>query len=384
MSSNNESSQPVLSLGFQQPHGDRTGVLQLSIPDLDWYNKLIITSLENKQKRPLTLLSTGLNKEGELDIAASLCSGLLELIDYDTQELVIFPRGSEEHVVGSLLVKPSDTSPSGRHYHTSTPMTYNSTAPVWKDTVEPGRTYILRFASSVVKGEETDKVWCRFRDAPTSATKKLPVRLERDTSSLRFTVRAEPPPPRFSAVFSVAPTSVCHLSPSGDYYPSAPFKFVAKITSDADQPVTVCTERNPFGRTLPIGNGLSCLDEVLHCVNVATGEEVEFPASSMCFDSDPWGTFPEDRDFVEVRPGEAWRWEYELDDQHDFEAGHKYEVQLSDWAKDGFSMWMFGRREDLLRGTLEEKMEKWKYASLHGRILMVQVNEPVTFDVVVD
>lgn len=383
MPSNNESSQPVLSLGFQQPYGDRDGVLQLNMPDLDGYNKLVITSLENKQKRPLILLSTGLNKEGKLDIVASICSGLLELIEYDTQKLVIFPRVSEEPVVGNLLVKPSDTSPSGRHYHTSTPMTYNSTAPVWKDTVEPGKTYVLRFASSTGKDEDTDKVWCRFRDAPASATKKLPVRLERDTSSLRFTVRADAPPPRFSAIFSVAPTSVCHLSPSGDYYPSAPFKFVAEITSDADQPVTVCTERNPFGRTLPIGNGLSCLDEVLYCVDVATGEEVEFPARFQCFDSDPWGSFPEDGDFVEVMPGEAWRWEYELDDQHDFEGGHRYEVQLSKRAKNGFDMWMFGKKEDLLRGTLKEKMERWKYAEAHGIISVVQANEPVAFDVVV-
>ncbi|KAB2571201.1 hypothetical protein DBV05_g10138 [Lasiodiplodia theobromae] len=382
MSSNNESLHPVLSLGFQQPHGNLGGTLQLNLPDLDGYIKLHITSLENKQKLPVTLLSPGLNKEGKLDIAASLCAGLMELIEQDTQKVVIFPRGAEEPVVGNLPVNPSCTSPHGRHYQTNTPITYNSTAPIWKDTVQPGKTYILRFTPPATNYNDTDKIWCRFQDAP--ANQKLPVRLERSTSSLRFTVLADPPPPRFSAIFRVIPTSVCHLSPSGGYHPSVPFKFVAEITSDADEPVTVCTQRNPFGRTLPIGNGLSCLDEVLYCVDVATGEEVEFPASFQCFDSDPWGAFPADTDFVEVRPGEAWRWEYQIDDQHEFEGGHRYEVQLSNWAKKGFGMWMFGRREDLLRGTLEEKMERWKYASAHGRISVLQVNDPVTFDVVVD
>ncbi|KAF9629004.1 hypothetical protein BFW01_g10207 [Lasiodiplodia theobromae] len=381
MSSNNESSQPILSLRFEQPYGDRDGVLQLNLPDLDGYNDLIITSLENKQKRPVTLLSPGLNKEGKLDIVASLCSGLLELIEHDTKKLIIFPRGPEEPVVGNLLVKPSDASPRSRHY---TGMTYNSTAAIWKGTVQAGKSYVLRFASPEANNDDTDKVWCRFRDAPASATKRLPVRLERATSSLRFTVRADLPPPRFSAVFSVAPTPVCHISPSGDNYPSAPFKFVAEITSDADQPVTVCTERNPFGRTLPFGNRLSCLDQVLHCIDVATDEEMEFPACFQCFDSDPWGSFPEDGDFVEVRPGGVWRWEYELDDQHDFESGHRYEVQLSNRAKNGFDMWMFGKKEDLLRGTLKEKMERWKYTKAHGTISAVQANEPVTFDVVVD
>ncbi|OJD34108.1 uncharacterized protein BKCO1_2500092 [Diplodia corticola] len=378
---------PTLTLSLRQGVSAGADILQLHQPSLSALNNLEITTFSST--RPILLSCRGLTstERRRLDVLAALRAGLLELSEESTNTVVDFPR-DEPVPAGQHLVPPK---PSPRSAQAAAGLVLDSTAPVWREKLRAGAAYVLRFAADA----DDDKAWCEYvvndddddDDANDEAAGRvLPVALDRD-SAVRFAVYDDPTPPVFECIFGVEP-GVAHLS--GE----PPFKFVAELTYKAPPaagaeapPVTFCTERTPFGAMLPVGGGLSSVEQLVYCVDEETGEEPEWPWAFQCFDSDPWGEFPDDDQFVEIAPGATWRFEYTLGGPNEgletLEKGSRYRVELSKGAKSGFRRWMFGKREELLKGTVEEKVQRWKPGP-RGRpsIPVEQVNEPVLFDVV--
>ncbi|KAH7050080.1 hypothetical protein B0J12DRAFT_600107 [Macrophomina phaseolina] len=360
MASDHDAPDPVLSLGLRQGNTVGHDTLQLNRQSFAGLNNLEITTFD--PEHAVTLACSGLDeKTSRINLIPALQAGLLQLVEHATQEIVKIP--SSPGPVGRIEIAPK---PSPTYRQSRVGLGIDSTDKFWKDHLQPGRTYLLRFSP------DGGEAWC---SRGSGGAKRLPVRREHDT--VRFTVYADPSPPLFSAVFDVQP-GTAHRS--GD----PPFKFVVDIASKADGPVTVCTEGTPFGREL------NCVDQLVLCVDAETGEEVEFPAQFGCFDGDPRPEFPGDDEFVEVRPGEPWRFEYVLEREsgskpgglESFESGRRYKIELSKSAQQGFGTWMLGRKEELLSGTVQERKRRWAPSPRgRGRVAVVQENGPVSFDV---
>ncbi|KAK0637945.1 hypothetical protein DIS24_g10309 [Lasiodiplodia hormozganensis] len=354
---------------------------QLGYPNFEGYCAIVLEAT-----RPVVLFCRGLSEEGHLDVADALSSGLLELVDHAAQTVVTFPH-VEQPTVGQRDIVPNP-------YRDETlKLDLDSSAQIWKDTLEAGKTYVLRLGPAAF---DENVLWCRYRDADNAADEAVqnpPLRLQRN-KTVSFTVYHDPDPPTFTGVFSVEP-AVCHVPPSDpnnhihnmDPLPNA-FKFVVDITSNAPAPITVCIQQSVFGSTLPFG-GLSSLDEFADCVDAESGEKAHFPFGCMCFDSNPWPEWPDDEDLVEIPPAGSAAVRFvqefgEYDQTHSFKPGRRYRAQMSRGAKGGFYQWMFGTKEQILRGTVEERKARWDEAHPRGRreIEVQQVNEPVEFDAV--
>lgn len=354
---------------------------QLGYPNFKYRNAIAVTTLETS--RPIVLFCRGLSERGNLDFADALGTGLLELVDQAAQTVVSFPR-VEQQPVGQKEI------PAQHYYDKTLELDLDSSDQIWRDTLQVGKTYVLRLGPAAF--DET-VLWCRYRDtddAADSAMQNPPLQLERN-KTVNFTVYDDPDPPTFTAVFSVEP-AVCHIPPSDsnsqkinmDPLPNA-FKFVVDITSNAPAPITVCIQQSVFGSTLPFG-GLSSLSDFADCVDAESGVEAHFPFSFQCFDSNPWPEWPEDDDFADIPPAgsAAVRFVQEFgehDQKHAFKPGRRYRAQMSEVAQSGFYKWMFGTKEQILRGTVEERKARWDETHPRGRrdIEVQQVNQPVEF-----
>ncbi|KAK7702521.1 hypothetical protein SLS57_011309 [Botryosphaeria dothidea] len=281
-------SEPVLTIGLRQGNSFGNDMLQLHRPSFAGLNNVEITTFE--AQRTVPLVCSGLDEKARrLDLIAALRAGLLELIEQDSQQIVRVAHAPQPVYRIEIPPKPS---PAWRQSRVG--LGIDSTAPFWKDTLQPGKAYALRFSA------DGGEAWCFHTDS--TGSENLPVRREPDT--VTFTVHDDPAPPTFSAALSVEPGTA---SRSG----IPPFRFVVYIASEADEPVTVCTVHTPFG------GELNCVDQLVRCVDIETGEEVEFPAQFGCFTEDPSPEFPEDSRFVEVWPGKQWHFEHTLDELSD-------------------------------------------------------------------
>ncbi|OJD32185.1 uncharacterized protein BKCO1_4000089 [Diplodia corticola] len=363
-------SHPLLSLTLLQGNTWGHDMMQLNRPTMQGLNLFKVTTFDTE--RTLTLACTALDaKTRRVDLVAALCAGLFQLVDEDTQQLVAFPP--ETAPVGSIAILPKEKPGD---YQLRVGLGIDTTAQIWKDLLEPSKTYAVRFSPS---GGEA---WCSHDDEEN----RLPVRREPDV--LRFTVYNDPAPPTLSAVFGVEP-AVCHRSGS------PPFKFVVDISLPDDSDGTSSRSDTPL--TIKIAgtwfdvSQLNCIDQLVHCVDADTGEKPDFDARFHCgLDASPPG-FPADDMFVELWPGgQPWRFEYTLRDSStpgppggldDLVVGHQYSVKLSDQAV-GFG-WRWGKKEELLKGTEQEKAKRWAPGPRGNGIARIkQVNGPVTFDVV--
>lgn len=362
MTLNDGTAEPVLTIGLRQGNSFGNDMLQLHRPSFAGLNNVEITTFE--AQRTVPLVCSGLDEKARrLDLIAALRAGLLELIEQDSQQIVRVAHAPQPVYRIEIPPKPS---PAWRQSRVG--LGIDSTAPFWKDTLQPGKAYALRFSA------DGGEAWCFHTDS--TGSENLPVRREPDT--VTFTVHDDPAPPTFSAALSVEPGTA---SRSG----IPPFRFVVYIASEADEPVTVCTVHTPFG------GELNCVDQLVRCVDIETGEEVEFPAQFGCFTEDPSPEFPEDSRFVEVWPGKQWHFEHTLDELSDrtlgglecLESGRRYGVELSKSARSGFGIWMIGRKDELLRGTVQENKGRWQAGpSGWGSITVRQKNDRVAFDVV--
>jgi hypothetical protein len=182
------------------------------------------------------------------------------------------------------------------------------------------------------------------------------------------TLRLEPP--------------VCHLSGN------PPFKIVIEFTTNSEEVVTVDKSRTPLSTFQYHFHGPG---ELIHCTDCDSGERVEWPYAVGCFGSDPHPDFPDDSDFVEIRADKPWRFEYVLEEESPInvggleylEAGKTYRATFPKNFIKGFSNWRYGRKEELLEGTLEEKKQRWNNESSGRKLAKLKfVGGPVEFNVV--
>jgi hypothetical protein len=170
---------------------------------------------------------------------------------------------------------------------------------------------------------------------------------------------------------------------------SIPFTFVIEFSTNSKEPITIDKSRSPLSVFV---NDLNTIEQLIECRDVDTEEEVNWTAFLGCYDSDPHSSFPADDVFVEVSLGKPWRFECtseNMECEYDtvrslfgLESGQKYSTRIADSALSAFSRWQYGRKEDLLSGSEEDKKQRWKIdRGKRGILVVEQIGEPVEFKV---
>jgi hypothetical protein len=369
---------PVLSLSLLQGSSSRNDAFQLNWKSFSGYNSLKVTTYETE--REVTLVCSGLDDgdDRKLDFLGALQSGLLEVFEAGKDEALLFPSTGPCQL-GHMNVPPR-RSPQSPQINAD--IQTDSRDQTWKEVLQPGKTYELRLSES--KGE----AWAYYTDAGHSEaipqSSKLTV--TRDTSAtIHFTVYSSPAPPTRSAKLLMPDT--CHASGT------PPFTLSIEFSTDSTQTLTLDKSRTPL---TSFEFGFNSVDQLLDCKDAETGEEVDWPAAFGCFDGDPRPEFPDDDDFVEVGPDRVWRFEYtirrdgDVDEKgatsmgglEELEVGRSYKAQIAEGIG-GFSRWMYGKKENLLKGDMEEKKKRWEIDDTEtGYLEAVVRGEPVLFKVV--
>jgi len=379
-----EDGAPALSLRLQKGHESFAGDMHLYRRRK--YSGVYLWILTFNTERETTLVCNGLyGKKGRgpesfraLDLLGALQSGLLELTEVGKEDVISF-QSAETLPLERIHISPT---PAPDDWPMCITVNYDSTKEVWKSVLQHGKTYEIRFSKN---GGE---VWAYYTDdePSDSAFETIPaaqrLRVDRDTTqTLRLTVNAEPDYPNLFAKLHLP--EECHRSGT------PPFTLTIEISTDSEEVLTVNKSRTPFSCEQWLD--LNGLDQLIKCVDVNTGEEPDFPNQFCCFDSDPHGEFPKDDDFVELGPGQVWRFRYTIENCDApgsvgglewLEVGHTYTAEIAEDIA-GFGRWTYGKKEDLLKGDIGEKKSRWKAVEAKSPPLMFRLQEePVVFRVV--
>ncbi|KAH8722444.1 hypothetical protein GQ44DRAFT_729551 [Phaeosphaeriaceae sp. PMI808] len=343
MTSKRADNAPKISLSPHQG-SEESGGFQLNRQCYSTDNFIEITTFETE--RAVTLVCRGLNygsKIVHLDIMEALQSGFLELVETGTNRVIDF--GSDgPHEPGRINIKPIPL-PKARQARTH--LETRSTDKAWKTVLQPGKSYEMRLS------EYGGDIWAYYteNEHPESAAQKLTV--GRDTSgTIKFDVYDYPPPPKLFAKLIML--NECYASNT------LLFRLTIEFSTDSRQPITFDTSYSPLSSS---HIGFHSLEELIECRDIETGEDVDWPTTRGCFDSDPHSKFPNDDDFIEVRPDRVWRYEYiDLNNSENsniggvdsLETGRTYESQVATCHHTCYR-WMFGRKDGLLKGSHKEK-----------------------------
>ncbi|KAI4616172.1 uncharacterized protein J4E87_008907 [Alternaria ethzedia] len=347
-----------LSLRFEAEELDTNDKFQLNRKQRRDLGHLIITTSETE--RPITLFCNGLTVvgRGRNTVLQALRSGLFELVQ----------SGKED---AGVIVLPSFTSPKKGQYNilsTSFPqyrevsisVLTETTHVLWREVLQPGRTYGLRLA------EKAGEVFACYTDGleggaeVSPSAQKLPVHRE-GGGTYYFTVHDDPAPPKLFARLEM-PSKAYLNGPD-------PFTLIIEYTTDSDEPFVFDKSRSPLSvTTLCTGANLHCIDQLIDCRDNDTGEKVEWGAVFVCYDYDPHPVFPDDGDYVEISANRPWRFECTLEElgnekeyvrsMEGLKADRTYKAQVG--GPSGFRRWQYGKKGDLLAGTREEKMKRWE------------------------
>jgi hypothetical protein len=380
-SSERADDRPVLSLSIYQSE-DRDKEFQLNRQSFTGFTLIEVTTFETERTVTFVCSSLVVRKYRHINLLEALKSGLFELVEAGKEDVIKIPS-TEPCPIGRMEVPPK---PSPQHGQISAGMQTDSRDEVWKEILQAGKTYELRLSKS---GGEA---WAYYTDDEHSETsleaipeaQKLPV--ARDTSNtVRFTVYDYPAAPNLFAKLILS--EECHVSGT------PPFTLVIELSTDSDKTITIDKSHTPL---TSFGLDLHSVEELIECKDTETGDEVDWPASFGCFDEDPRPKFPDDDDFVEVGPNQVWRFEHTINNAdngdgtvsglgglEELVAGRTYKAQVATKYITGFSRWMFGKKEDLLKGDLEEKQQRWIKDDTKTGYLEVDVRgEPVVFKAV--
>ncbi|KAI4909260.1 hypothetical protein J4E90_007957 [Alternaria incomplexa] len=347
-----------LSLRFEAEEQDAEDKFQLNRKQRRSLCHLIVTTPESE--RPITLFCNGLTVvgRGRNAVLQALRSGLFELVQ----------SGKED---AGVIMLPSFTSLRKGQYNilptafpqyreVSIDVSTETTHVAWKEALQPGRTYGLRLAENAgeVFACYTDELDNPPDEIPPK--KKLPVHRERG-GTYYFTVLDDPAPPKLFARLEMPRKA--HLNGP------TPFTLVIEYTTDSVEPLVFDKSRSPLSvTTLCTGANLHCIDQLIDCQDNVTGEKVEWGAVFVCYDYDPHPVFPDDGDFVEISTNRPWRFECTLEEMGNekeyirsmegLKADRTYKARVG--GPSGFRRWQYGKKEDLLAGTLKDKMKRWE------------------------
>ena len=370
-----------ISLRFEAEELEPDNKFQLNRKQRRDLGHLIITTSETE--RPITLFCNGLTVvgRGRNTVLQALRSGLFELVQ----------SGKED---AGVIVLPSFTSPKKGQYNilsTSFPqyrevsisVLTETTHVVWKGVLQPGCKYGLRLS------EKPGEVFACYTDeldnprVEIPPARKLPVHRE-GGGTYYFTVHDDPTPPKLFARLKLPRKA--HLNGP------TPFTLVIEYTTDSNEPFVFDKSRSPLSVTnFCSGFDLHCIDQLIFCQDHATGKKVEWGAVFVCWDGDPHPKFPEDDGFVEISAEKPWRFECTLEklgnekeyirSMEGLKAGRTYKATVN--GPSGFSRWQYGKKEDLLAGTLEDKMKRWEVdMEKLGRLDVERIEEDLYFETV--
>jgi len=373
--------EPAVSLRLRQGDTDSSAVLQLNRQSFSNLNYIEITTFDTSR---LSILVSDAMYHGvggdldRLDLLHALQSGLLELVAVDKGYVVPFHPPKFARIPGNVLLHSPDSPEGGQK---SARIEVDSTSQVWKTCLQPGKIYELRLS------EHGGGAWAYYREPwhPASPLEQMPppciLHLLRDTTStIRFIVYNDPAPPTLFA--NLVMPKECHRSGS------PPFKFVIEFSTDSKQTITIDKSETPLSS---FEYDLHGVHQLLDCEDVETGSKVNWPRTYCCFDGDPRPKFPEDDDFVEVGPGKIWRFEYVIEEDgpgslgglETLKVGHTYKAGVAAKYLKGFPRWLVGKKEDLLKGNLAEKQERWNIdRARNGRVKVNVRQASVRFSVV--
>jgi hypothetical protein len=318
-----------ISLEFTDETRAATSRLQLNREHYahDGYDNLVITSLDPNPAHIYTLVCSGTDREGKhLNLLHALQCGLIELLDPDTGEALKVPPG-EAHAPGCVEIayrRPAHRLPLNQAPpppQARITLVADWTSPLWKTLLQPGKTYAVCLSPSkgeawayhgIIRSESID-------DVPSS----LKLSVSRDITPIHLAVFDDPPPPRLFVTLSMP--EKCHISGT------PPFTVVLEFSTDSETPITLDKSHTPLSS---FWLDFHTVEDLFQCRNRNTGELIEFPARFGCFDSDPHDEFPSEDDFVQIRAGEPWHFEYVLKEDEapggpggleDLEAGETYD-----------------------------------------------------------
>jgi len=371
----------IISLRFEAEELDTNNKFQLNRKQRRSLGHLIVTTPETE--RPITLFCNGLTVvgKGRNTVLQALRSGLFDLVQ----------SGKED---AGVITLPSFTSPK-KDQHNILPTAFpqyrevsisvltETTHVVWKEVLQPGRTYGLRLSG------KAGEVFACYTDEleggaeASSAAQKLTAHRE-DGGTYYFTVHDAPAPPKLFARLKMP--SKAHLNGP------IPFTLVIEYTTDSVASFVFDKSRSPLSVT-SFGSGwdLHCMDQLIGCRDNDTGEKVEWGAVFVCWDGDPHPKFPEDDDFVEISTKRPWGFECTLEElgnekeyvrsMEGLKPGRTYKARVN--GPSGFRRWQFGKKEDLLAGTREEKMKRWEVdMEKLGRLDVERIEEDLYFETV--
>jgi hypothetical protein len=373
--SNQDSAGNVLSLRLEEGQLETDPKFQLNRHRSTNLGLLVVTTFETE--RSVTLVCNNLCVDGrtrKLDFLAALKSGLVELVESGKDDVIKLPPSTTQQL-GQLNIPPK---PSPQHAQVLVGVRTDTTHAEWKSILQPGHTYGLRFSKS------KDEVWAYYTDnfkSPDDVPSDQRLTVGREDGTIFFPVHDDPAPPTLFAKLEIP--QECHLSGP------TPFTFVIEYSTDSKEPITIDKSRSP----LSVFEGdLKTVEQLIDCRNIDTGEEVGWTAFFGCGDSDPHPSFPADDDFVEILPDKPWRFECtleNLDYEYDtvrsmlgLEADQKYRAQVAGGALSAFSRWQYGWKEELLRGTDEDKKRRWDIdTGEQGSLSVERIGEPMEFKV---
>jgi len=370
-----------LSLRFEAEEIDTNDKFQLNRKQRRSLGHIIVTTPETE--RPITLFCNGLTVvgRGRNTVLQALRSGLFELVESGKEDagLIMLPTVTS-HRKSQYNIPPT-AFPQYREVSIS--VLTETTHVMWKEILQPGRTYGLRLA------EKAGEVFACYADEvdgnPESlrSSQKLPVHRE-GGGTYYFTVYDDPAPPKLFARLEMPKKA--HLNGPD------PFTFVIEYTTDSHEPFVFDKSRSPLSVT-NFGSGfdLHCIDQLIDCQDDETGEKVEWGAVFVCYDYDPHPVFPDDGDFVEISTNRPWRFECTLEklgnekeyvrSMEGLKADRTYKARVG--GPSGFRRWQYGKKEDLLAGTREEKMKRWEVdMEKLGRLDVERIEEDLYFETV--
>ncbi|KAI4924420.1 uncharacterized protein J4E92_007501 [Alternaria infectoria] len=370
-----------LSLRFEAEELETNDKFQLNRKQRRDLGHLITTTPETD--RPITLFCNGLTVigRGRNTVLQALRSGLFELVE----------SGKE---YAGVITLPSFTSPKKGQYNilptafpqyreVSISVLTETTHVLWKEVLQPGCTYGLRLSG------KAGKVFACYTDEldgnseSFTSAQKLPVHRE-GGGTYYFTVHDDPAPPKLFARLEMP--SKAHVNGPD------PFTLVIEYTTDSHEPFVFDKSRSPLSvTTLCTGTNLHCIDQLIDCRDNDTGEKVEWGAVFVCYDYDPHPKFPEDDDFVQISANRPWRFECTLEklgnekeyvrSMEGLNAGRTYKARVE--GPGGFSRWQWGKKEELLAGTLEDKMKRWEVdMEKPGYLDVERIEEDLYFETV--
>ncbi|KAI4674292.1 uncharacterized protein J4E84_010667 [Alternaria hordeiaustralica] len=370
-----------LSLRFEAKELDINDKFQLNRKQRLSLGHLTFTTPETE--RSITLFCNGLAVagRGRNTVLQALRSGLFELVQSGREDAGVIKLPSFTSSRKGRYKIPSTAFPQYREVSIS--VLTETTHVVWKEILQPGRTYGLRLS------EKAGDVFACYTDEldgnPESLTsaQKLPVHRE-GGDTYYFTVHGDPAPPRLFARLEL-PSKAYLNGPT-------PFTLVIEYTTNSVEPLVFDKSRSPLSVTnFCSGFDLHCIDQLIDCQDNATGEKVEWGAVFVCWDGDPHPNFPDDDDFVEISAEKPWRFECTLEQlgnekeyvrsMEGLKAGRTYKARVN--GPGGFSRWQYGKKEELLAGTREEKMKRWEVDMERlGCLDVERIEEDVYFETV--